>query len=168
MKLAAQRAAQIWNEQSGSSLRLRVRNGGATTDEIPDAIVITAHPTACDTGVAGAYVKIGGTSAHRFVNGQVEMHRVSTLTNCLTPIQWGLDPNSPWNTDIVGMLVHEFGHAAFNLDHPNTPNCTYVGDSQSVMMLEDGTGPQRLRMLKQWDLELAQSRYGPRAPTTLL
>lgn len=166
VKLALQRAAEIWNEESGSSLQLRVR-GFTNSTSITDAIVVTGQQTTCNSALAVAYVNASGSSAsHRFVDGSIELRRFQS-GNCGAPVNWCTTVNGTC-IDVVPVLLHEIGHAAYNLNHPNSgaPDCSNVsGGSASVMW--SSYSSTRNRTLKQWDLELAQARYTPRSNSSV-
>lgn len=147
---AVAQALNIWNEESGAAIKLRYR-GFTSSTRITRAVVITGSSTVCDSAAARAFV---GLVNNRYDHGTIELRKRGGQCQ---PIVWTTSPVGG-GADLVAVLVHEIGHQVFNMDHPDgtTPDCPNFG--QPSTMRNPGS-----RTLSNYDLELAQSRYGTRA-----
>jgi hypothetical protein len=147
---AVSKSLNIWNEEGGTSLKLRFR-GLTTALSVNKAVVITGRTDVCNNALAVAFP---GLVKNKYANGTIEFRRFAG-TNCSVPVNWVTTPTG--GTDVVAVLNHELGHQVYNMDHPLGQNtdCQFFGQ-MSVMRTPS-------RVLKNWDLEVAQGRYGPRA-----
>jgi hypothetical protein len=70
--------------------------------------------------------------------------------------------------DFHSILMHELGHAFYNVYHPDEPEngCTWSGE-QTIMLSAIQTG-RRKRVVKDWDRDIFQWRHGHRAPYSRL
>lgn len=165
---ATRRAIDIWNEEGGSSIRIRYRGLTTTpTIAITDALVLWGETTVCDGGTANTNAPGGGSASnHRFTTGSIQFRQKNTTVSPPTcaNIPWNTNVNSSAGYDYVAFLIHELGHGVYNLNHPNSPGCDFVSQDASVMssVVENSRG----RTLKQWELQLAQREYGPRSQTS--
>ena len=160
------KAVNVWNEQSGSYLRIRYR-GPTSSDSISCdqsfgqqcGIVIQGNLTYCTpVDVTEAYVTLD--TLHKFQTGIIVIYEKDSNCN-----------QAPWSTttsgglyDVVARMIHEMGHEFFAMGHPNeaSGDCTqydpYGNVLESVMWTNHDS-----RNLKAWDQEVAQERYGSRA-----
>jgi hypothetical protein len=144
---ALSKAIAIWNEEGGTSLKLRNR-GPTPATSVDNAVVITGHPTSCTNAIAVAFPAL--TAGKKYLRGTIELRRVAGGT--CAPVNWVTSLTG--GTDLVAVLVHEFGHQVYNIAHPQ--DCPGDFGQKSVMRTAS-------RVLKNWDLEVAQARYGHRA-----
>jgi hypothetical protein len=156
--IAISRALAIWNEDGGTSLKLRYR-GTTSAISVNGAVVITGRSDVCTNGLAYAYPN----APNVYLNGTIELRKyASGISNCSTmppsgpPVAWCLIPGSC--VDMVAVLLHEFGHQVYNMEHPDSGrgDCVYYGPSVMARTLA-------WRELKPYDLEVSQGRYGPRS-----
>lgn len=146
---AVSRATSIWNEEAGSALKLQWA-GPTSLQHIDGAVVIFggANPSLVN-GVGGCVAGQGqfpdyccgnafATAAHSgsttWAAVWIRSHIASSPTTC-SQIQWRSDGErqelTPPQTDLISILVHELGHAAFGLTH--TDECSLIFDPESVM-----------------------------------
>jgi hypothetical protein len=178
LSMGIKRALAVWNEQSGASIKLRYR-GATSSTSINGAILIFGEqivepngPANCDTANGShsvaetVYVENGNT----WVSSRIIFHRYSGYWNtvCHDNLNKFVNVPPPNSTiEVVGVLVHELGHAAFNIGHPNGTSdggqdpvdCAAVS-ADSVMLVDADP-----RNLGNWDLEVSQDRYGSRNGT---
>jgi hypothetical protein len=164
------RAIEIWNEEAGSSLRLRFQ-GQTATSALANTIVITGRITNGGALVCNSAIGLASVARTpplgRFHDARIEVRRFSTgINGCSIPIGWCTTGVTSTCTDYIGVLVHELGHAAFNLQHPDSTDadCSYMNPYQTVMFSTHLY--YRDRTLKQYDMEMAQARYGPRSSSS--
>ena len=142
-------ALNIWNEESGSTLKLRYR-GFTSAISVSKAVVITGRSTTCLGPTAQAFP---GLVNNRYDHGTIELYKLGGQCN---PIAWSTTPTV--GADLVQVLVHEIGHQVFNIAHPTAASGDCVNFGQISVMKAPG-----FRVLGNWDIEVAQGRYGLRA-----
>lgn len=168
LNAAVKRALYIWNEQSGSALNLRYM-GMTSQTAITGAVVIAGDSTSCGT-VAGG---VAQAPSQIYNNSWVLAHIIVYKHNpACTPLTWVNVPfQLPLQVDLVGVLVHEIGHAVFNMGHPYDSlyeDCDYTpGLVAGSVMQGSSTAAPLMRDLGNYDLEIAQQRYGVRAQHSL-
>ncbi len=159
------RAIANWNEQSGSLIWLRYA-GLTSAQSKAGAIVLVGVTEICGSSIANT----GPSFINGVWNGAVIDFRrfAGTSPSCFnTPLPWTTTLTPGFNTDFVIVLEHEIGHAIFNLVHPGDAGCEYVSQGGVVpngtRTVMEGNGPSSFRPLSNFDKEMAQARYLPRA-----
>jgi hypothetical protein len=147
---AVSQSLNIWNEEGGTSLKLRFR-GITSALSVSKAVVITGRADVCDNALAVAFPLLVN---NKYASGTIEFRRFAG-SNCSVPVNWVTTATG--GADVVAVLNHELGHQIYNIDHPLGQNA----DCQNFGQLSVMKSPSRV--LKNWDIEVAQGRYGPRA-----
>ena len=176
--MVVRQAISVWNEQSGAALRLRYR-GQTDVAAIGDAITIGSTPTADTFGnnaLARTYNFLSPSIPTLITNSQIVFYKVDDNG----PLNWETGNNndrtqvvSP-TPPIVGpralpVLIHELGHAAFQLQHPGEAGpspgltCTDAGQSTVMEGVHYGLNPRVFRNVSEWDKGEAQLRYTRRS-----
>lgn len=161
--IAVQRALAIWNEEAGTSIKLKYMGQTSATSN-RGAITIygdSAAPCGEDESGAPAEARMSrrfvGFGIYIWSSSQVIMYR--NAGDCQA-YPWSVNNPADRQHDVVTVLVHELGHAVYNLGHPNDASysdCAFPTPMVSVM-------GDPARNLGPMDLELAQTRVGVRAP----
>lgn len=150
---AVRKSVNILNEEGGTSLKLRYR-GTTTSTVITNAVVVTGRVDVCDGALAKAFPQLTGSNT--YFRGTVEFRKFAG--GSCAPIAWTTSILGGGN-DIVAVLNQELIHQVYNVAHPQdapiNPDCEDFGQP-SVMRMPS-------RVLSNWDLEVIQGRYGPRA-----
>jgi hypothetical protein len=161
-EVALKRALYIWNEQAGASIKLRYV-GTTPNTTVTGGIVVVGNSTACgvDDGGAPAAVTFGHHFDGWWLWSKVTIYKKKG--NCQS-VGWVNTPTGPAGSiDLVGVLVHEFGHAAFNMGHPYGSPPLYEYCSYTPGLVSGSVMQGASRDLSNWDLEVAQQRYNVRA-----
>ncbi|MBL0220891.1 MAG: hypothetical protein IPQ07_44350 [Myxococcales bacterium] len=167
---AVTRALYIWNESGGTNIKLRYR-GVTSLLAIDGAVVISGdrtspltNPPTCAAGPAFTYPEFFAQFPSSWRRGFLVVnkfyHPPSNPSSC-TQAVWQVVESSPFCPgciDLVGALVHEFGHVIYNMDHPTLPAGTDCEDIGQQSVMKGGA-----RRLSNWDMEIAQRRYGVRS-----
>jgi hypothetical protein len=182
--VAVKKAINIINEESGAAIKLRYAGFTDSRGEAgasPVGIVLRGDDCADGvTPVGGGAKRPLGSIAQAVTtaldtngfrkSGYIRFfdRRASVAMGTCDDINWTFTEDATF--DIVSVLIHEFGHIAFNIGDLDTSNCAlWSDDIESVM---DGRGyahygPTR-RVLKEFDQYLMQYRYAPRGKTNTI
>ena len=142
LQAAILEATNIWNEQVSAGVVLRW-SGITTYDKLAGAIVITARADICDGGAMSA--NIYATEGPRIIGSFIEIRKFTDATplvsSCVAP-----ENSIPWSfaadvyRDMVGDLLHEFGHGVGFYQHPlqfscpaTSPDLSTPGTQESIM-----------------------------------
>jgi hypothetical protein len=159
---ALKRAIYIWNEQAGASIKLRYM-GATSSTAISNAVVVVGNSAqACGSPGSGAEADVVYGFVPYWLWSRITLYKFRG--NCgFTP--WVLTPSEPSDsaaTDVVRTLIHELGHAVYNMGHPNDDGYSDQDCIYSSLLPTSVMGATS-RSLGNWDLEVAQQRYGVRA-----
>ncbi len=159
---AVRRAVAILNEETGAAVRLRVVGTTSSSNNINGALLIKGgrclgsdYPMQNAIGQAKTEAEDGVryTGWVRLFDGQREEGGVEC-----TPVTWSFSESS--NRDVVGILMHELGHAIYDMGDVNEGGCSaFQGQFKSLMIGSASlNGPFR-RLIKDFDAEWFQRRY---------
>jgi hypothetical protein len=164
-----QRAIAIWNEEGGSSIRLKYA-GPTTNHIIGQSVVVVGNDFDCQEGLARATPRTSAVNGS-YLNGTVEFYSVNAGTaSCTQQLDWCLSEGVATCIDFVGVMIHEIGHVVFNMAHTDKyagPNCLMLQDDDSVVQ-GDNIWFSFPRTIKPYDKEIVQLRYGPRSMASVL
>lgn len=157
-----ERSLAIWNEQAGASLKLRYM-GALDVTHVDGAVVILGDlsPNGVeDNGTAAEARRAKYPILDVWKYSQIIMYKnVHCDGSDCEVVPWADAAGDP-NHDIVSVLVHEMGHAAYNLGHPNSDDFKDC-DTPAVSVMGFAA-----RDLGNWDRELAQERMGVRSESS--
>jgi hypothetical protein len=172
-EMAVRRAIAILNEHAGTHAKLQYA-GTTSSTTIQGAITIIGNFTSCGVGDTGApaemkYGKHFANPVFRWDWSQLVFYRYGL--NCAGYYPWSLTPGDI-STDLVYVLMHELGHGAFNLGHPNSGSpyydCFFESGNGNPAISFMGASAETERDLSSWDDELIQKRYGIRSTSAQL
>lgn len=158
-ELVVIRALNILNEEMGGTIKLAYAGTTTSTGYISGGIVLRyAYCSNSGNLTNAAAVAYRSPGSGTPTAGIVEFYKYYG-TNC-TLWDWSFAEDT--GTDIVPVILHELGHAVFNMNHvndnPAAPNCEDIGQA-TVMRPYTNTYGIRGRVLKAWDIEVFQQRY---------
>lgn len=175
------KAVGVWNEQSGSKLRLRYKGGIASTGLSCDqslgqqcAVLVAGDSITCSpTATADSFISLD--SNHKFQRATIVIYKSNDDGKGCHAIPWSNQASSTSSVDYVRTEIHELGHSIFAMAHMQdmapSSDCYYkdsLGNTILSIMDANPNGSQEGRNLKSWDKEVAQKRYGTRALTSKL
>ena len=178
---AVRQAVSIWNEQSGGRLRLRYR-GQTDVQAIGGALTVTYFPTPDPFGNAAGRTWIFRSQSvpTLITNGIIALYQGYTWeTGGDSDYQrWTVFP--PYQKlRFLPIMVHELGHAAFQIVHPGEEGrvddgsqngapvqCTDMGQATVMSGLAYGLPTWPYRSLRAWDKLQAQGRMGGRGTSS--
>lgn len=174
---AVRQAVSIWNEQSGGTLRLRYR-GQTDVQAVGGALTVTYFPTVDPFGNAAGRTWIfrSQSTPTQITNGVIALYQGYTWE------PGGGSDYQRWTTlpfyqklRFVPIMVHELGHASYQLLHPGEMGrvddgsqngapvqCTDMGQATVMSGLAYGLPTWPYRSLRAWDKLQAQARMGGR------
>ncbi len=169
IEYATMRALQIFNEEVGGNIKLQYGGLRTSPDDVANAIILRS----ANVGPASdcSNIASGLQNALAFANAS---HSGATRTSghidffkrhgepC-NPIFWSLTEST--GDDYVSVLLHELGHAFYDVGHPDDPAAGCSWTSQLTIMRTSGA-PARKRLIKDWDREIFQTRHTPRASSS--
>lgn len=145
--------------------------GTTSSTQINGAIVVQGNSTSCGVpgfGAVAAAQILYSTFGNNYIGAKITAYKKNGPCDVLTWVNVPFTP-PPNRVDLVGVMVHELGHAVYNMGHPYDPGyigqeCDYPAGlvSDSVMQGSSSASPL-IRDLSNWDLEIAQHRFGVRA-----
>jgi hypothetical protein len=173
--VALAQAVAVWNEHSGAAMRLNYRGVTSITGN-GGAITVNANPGADPFGNAEDGYAPGRTWLWPDSNEPLKVGQVNIVLYELdgdgSPLAWDAGGNSDYlyyssqtgtPYRLLPVLVHELGHAAFQIQHPGVGPCTDAGQATVVSGRPYGQTPWPYRALRAWDKARAQMRMGRRS-----
>lgn len=165
IEYAVWRTLHILNEEVGGKIKLQYAGATTSWNNIDYAIVLRSNQHDCSDGTdgiqAGALATANAISSGNYrMRGRVNFYR-KNFPQCF-PLTYNVMEQG--GMDVVSLLIHELGHAFYDVGHagdPSDPSCYISLDGEAIMRPSAQTYP-RTRVIRDWDREVFQTRHGSR------